>query len=109
MRSRTWRNRFATSLLRRPSPVEGDRCARHERRSLGGEEHHDALDLVQLTPVADRQLLHERGVLLGSFISWRFMSVANGPGQIAFTVTPAAAHSSASTRVRPTTPALEEA
>src|SRR4029079_10758641 len=36
----------------------------------------------------------------GSFISGRFISVPNGPGQIALTVTPCVAHSSASTRVR---------
>src|SRR5438874_1343964 len=37
------------------------------------------------------------------------MSVANGPGQIAFAVTPLPAHSSASTRVRLTTPAFDAA
>src|SRR5437588_10572933 len=39
----------------------------------------------------------------------RFMSVANGPGQIAFAVTPLPAHSSASTRVKLTTPAFDAA
>src|SRR6476646_9527969 len=45
----------------------------------------------------------------GSFISGRFISVPNTPGQIALTVTPVPAHSSASTRVIPSTPAFEEA
>ena len=36
------------------------------------------------------------------------MSVPNGPGQIAFTVIPCLAHSSASTRVRPSTAAFDE-
>ena len=45
----------------------------------------------------------------GSFRSWRFISVAKGPGQIALTVTPEVAHSRASTRVRLMTPALAEA
>ena len=39
----------------------------------------------------------------------RFISVPNGPGQIALAVTPVPAHSSASTRVRLTTPALADA
>src|SRR5687768_1217719 len=37
------------------------------------------------------------------------MSVAKGPGQIALHVTPLPAHSSASTRVRPRTPDLDDA
>ena len=45
----------------------------------------------------------------GSSSSWRFISVANGPGQIVFTVTPVPAHSSASTRDRFMTPAFAEA
>ena len=36
------------------------------------------------------------------------MSVANGPGQIALTVTPRPAHSRASTRVSPTRPAFDD-
>src|SRR6266550_5441380 len=45
----------------------------------------------------------------GSARSGLFISVANGPGQIAFTVTPRLAHSSASTRVRLSSPALADA
>src|SRR3954468_5214341 len=45
----------------------------------------------------------------GSFSSCLFMSVANGPGQIALHVTPLPAHSRPQTRVRPSTPALDEA
>src|SRR4051812_43930093 len=45
----------------------------------------------------------------GSASSGLFMSVANGPGQMAFTVTPLSAHSSASTRVRLSSPALADA
>src|SRR5881409_3215241 len=44
----------------------------------------------------------------GSLRSCLFISVANGPGQMALTVTPFAAHSNASTRVRLSSPALEE-
>ena len=45
----------------------------------------------------------------GSFSSGRFISVPNGPGQIALTVTPVPAHSRASTRVSDVTPALADA
>src|SRR5215510_1196693 len=45
----------------------------------------------------------------GSSSSVRLSSVPNGPGQIAFTVTPVPAHSSASTFVRLTTPAFDDA
>ena len=45
----------------------------------------------------------------GSFSNCLFMSVANGPGQIALQVTPVPAHSSASARVSPMTPSFDEA
>ena len=45
----------------------------------------------------------------GSSISGLFISVPNGPGQMALTVTPRSAHSSARTRVRLAMPALEAA
>src|SRR5262245_42143325 len=45
----------------------------------------------------------------GSSRSDRFISVAKGPGQIAFAVTPVPAHSSANTRVRLMTPAFDDA
>ena len=46
---------------------------------------------------------------LGSSSSGLFMSVANGPGHKALTVTPLVAHSNANTRVRPSNPALDDA
>src|SRR3954454_14684870 len=45
----------------------------------------------------------------GSFSNGRFISVANGPGHRAFTVTPRPAHSNASVRVSPRRPAFDDA
>src|SRR5262245_31351619 len=45
----------------------------------------------------------------GSLSNCLFISVAKGPGQIAFTVTPLGAHSSASVRVKPKIAAFDEA
>src|SRR5882672_12494033 len=47
--------------------------------------------------------------LAGSLSNCLFMSVAKGPGQIAFTVTPLVAHSSPSVRVKPIIAAFDEA
>ena len=102
------------ALLRRPAAVDLQRRTAHFVGGFRAEEHRQLADLLRRHELFRRlflaQQLRARGVgrdvsrAAISSICFCTSGVSTKPGQIAFTVTPVRAFSSAATFVRPTMP-----
>ena len=91
------------------APIDEQRRARHEARCFRGEENGGRPELARLAPASQWHVGFHLGRATGSLSKGVLISVANGPGQSAFTLIPSLAHSSASVLVRSVSPPLLDA